>query len=75
MKFTGTLVYRDLGAGVWTLQSDDGSTLDLDVAGVDRRSLEASRGRRVELTGRTADRMGFGMGGGATLVVGSLKSS
>jgi hypothetical protein len=75
MKLTGTLVYRDLGAGAWTLQADDGAVYDLDVANVDRRSLDRSRGQRIQLTGRKADRMGFGMGGSQTLVVGSVRPS
>jgi hypothetical protein len=73
MKLTGTLVYQDLGAGAWVLQADDGATYDLDVGAVDRRSLDSSRGRRIELTGRKAERMGFGMGGSTTLVVGSVR--
>lgn len=73
MKLTGTLVFRDLGAGAWVLQADDGTTYDLDTTDVDARTLDRSRGRRIELTGRKAARMGFGMGGGQTLVVGSVR--
>ena len=75
MKLTGTLVYRDLGAGSWTLQADDGAVYDLDVAGIDRRALDQSRGQRIQLTGQKEARMGFGMGGGQTLVVGSVRPS
>ncbi len=73
MKITGTLVYQDLGSGSWVLHADDGAAYDLDVGALDRRSLERVRGQRIDVIAQKADRMGFGMAGGTTLVVGSVK--
>lgn len=56
--FVGTLTHSDLGAGVWTLRTDDGRTLQLQGA-----IPEGLEGERVEVKGREVEAFGFGMAG------------
>lgn len=58
MTLNGTLKRLDLGTGVWVLERADGGRVAL-VGDVPAR-LD---GRRVEVTGRSVEAMGFGMVG------------
>jgi hypothetical protein len=50
MKLTGRVVFRDIEAGVWVLEGDDGHTYQLD--GGDRKLKKD--GQRVEVHGNVA---------------------
>ena len=68
MTFTGTLERVDLGGGGWALKADDGQRYELhgDVpAGL--------AGKRVQVEGRKASRMGFLMTGDPGIEVRSVK--
>jgi cob(I)alamin adenosyltransferase len=47
VKLRGSVVFKDIEAGVWTLQGDDGNTYEL--AGGDRSIKKA--GKRIEVEG------------------------
>ena len=70
MKWTGRLEFRDLGPGVWVLNTDDGKELTLhgDIA----RTLD---GAKVEVRGRHAGGFGFAMTGARAIEVSSVKKA
>ncbi len=68
MRWTGTLVREDLGAGVWVLETDEGERLQL--AGDVPRRLS---GKRVVVEGSAGGGHGFGMLGGSTIDVSRVK--
>jgi len=60
MKLKGKIAYRDVEAGVWVLEGDDGNTYEL--AGGDRKIKRD--GKRVEVDGDVVkDAMTIGMVG------------
>jgi hypothetical protein len=67
---TGQLQRVDLGAGGWSLRTDDGTvhTLHGDVPA-------KLAGRRVEVRGRTRAAMGFLMQGGPVFEVDQIRST
>jgi hypothetical protein len=67
---TGHLQRVDLGAGGWTLRTDDGTvhTLQGEIPG-------ALAGRRVEVRGRPREAMGFLMQGGPVVEVDSVRAA
>ncbi len=71
MTLRGTLQFRDMGAGAWTLEAEDGSTHDLDVSGVSPRRLEELRNGPVVIEARQGG-FGFGMMGSASWTVESI---
>ncbi len=60
MTLRGTLRFRDIGAGAWTLEAEDGSTHDLDVSSVPARQLKELRNTPVVVEAREGG-FGFGM--------------
>lgn len=69
-KFQGTLQREDLGPGVFVLRTDDGQTLMLD-----GDVPAALVGQRVVVEGAKAKGFGFGMMGGATVQVSSIRAA
>lgn len=70
MSWTGTLSKRDLGPGVWVLETDDGEQIALygDVP-------TALSGRRVKVQGREVEGMGFAMVGTRAIEVESVSTA
>ena len=71
MTLKGTLQFRDMGAGAWTLETADGSIHDLDVSSVPARQLEQLRNQPVIIQAREGG-FGFGMMGSASWAVESI---
>jgi hypothetical protein len=63
-SWTGELAFRDLGAGLWTLRTDDGKVYQL--AGAVPGDLA---GQRVTVRGTHVDLHGFGMVGAGGIEV------
>jgi|GEM_PF-3687103 len=74
MTLHGTLRFRDIGPGAWTLEADDGSVHDLGVDKVDQATLERLRDRPVVVDGRKGG-FGFGMMGGGSVSVRKLRAA
>ena len=69
MKLTGKVVYRDIEAGVWVLEGDDGRTYQL--AGGDRKLKKD--GHRVEVHGEVDEEVMTAAMVGPVLNVGSYR--
>ncbi len=65
---TGTLEWRDIGPGAWSLQLPNGDVVDLDVAALDARTLRTLNGKRVKVKVSEEKRFGWSMGGAFSAV-------
>lgn len=72
MTLTGTLRFRDIGAGAWTLETADGQVHDLATDGIPAVELDRLRDRSVEVQARKGG-FGFGMMGSGSLTVRQLR--
>ena len=71
MTIHGTLRFRDLGSGAWSLEAEDGPAHDLDVRDISPERLRALDGQRVTIVARPGG-VGFGMTGASSWVVESI---
>lgn len=72
MKHIGTLRFRDFGTGAWILESTDGGVYDLQLNQIPENQLRALQNQQVEVVA-SAGGFGFGMAGGGSLSVQSIR--
>jgi hypothetical protein len=74
MTLIGTLRFRDIGPGAWTLEAPDGTVHDLAVESVNPDKLSSLRDQIVEVEGSQGG-FGFGMMGEQSVTVRKLRSA
>lgn len=72
MTLTGTLRFRDIGPGAWTLEARDGTVHDLTVERVSPALLSRLQDQTVEVEASPGG-FGFGMMGAGSLRVQQLR--
>ena len=74
MTLTGTLRFRDIGPGAWTLETADGQVHDLGTDSIAPADLDRLRDRPVEVQASKGG-FGFGMMGSGSLTVRKLRAA
>lgn len=70
MRWSGTLVWEDLGPGLWVLDADDGKRYALEG---ELGALDELKDSRVIIEGSSSQRFGLAMVGSESIRVGRIR--